>query len=117
MTLDQMKIPENAMPVVALLRERVKRPEKLPISDGGGPFRWENVNMRTIGWNCCPMGFFPEATYECPYMPDHLPGLNLQESAIDSFANWWDNLLVGWDEPVGKDLIAQRAVDLIWGET
>jgi len=90
-------IPEEAMPVVKMLRRDVRRPKKLPIMKGNS-LRWEN--------GCCAMGLHPAATAPCPgWICDFLEPVKseITSVSIEGFYNWFD---AQWD--------AQATVDAIW---
>ena len=108
-------IPEEAMPVVEILRLDVERPKELPVIYGhqrSHPFRFEYI----LGWNipwkprvCCPMGLHPKATMCSPADSIHFIQRHnfTLDKAIKAFYGWWDKL-------AKED--AQEVVDAIWPE-
>ena len=101
-------IPEDAIPVVEILRKDVRRPSELPhIGKGCNDMpvlRWKSTDRRTfLGQECCPMGLHPEATDPCPYDDDSAFPASFDE--IEAFADWWDSLELS---------DASEAMDAIW---
>lgn len=100
-------IPEEAMLVVELIRERIPRPKELPVPwcHDGNELRWKGGDMD----GCCPMGMDPSTLDDAPtsqrhFIPDS-PFYLLGNKPIEIYAYWWDT-----------QTDAQAAVDATWGE-
>jgi len=99
-------IPEEAMPVVEIIRREVPRPAELPVR------LKETLRWKINNEYYCPMGLCPKAIRPTPSGPF---SFGYDESAnttsenrflyTDAFMGWWDWLLP-------KD--AAEAVDAIW---
>jgi hypothetical protein len=95
-------IPPEAMPVVRIIRRKVRRPATLPSfrnGQRGGPLRFGKKPNEAY----CPMGALPNAIHITPCTPRQagLPdGLN---RAFNAFVGWWDSQT----DP-------QAAVDAVW---
>jgi len=90
-------IPEQAMPVVEILRKDVPKPDKLPTGHC-----WVKG-----GLSYCPMGLHPNSSNQMPIYYDEFAGGICDSPAMGWFMVWWDGLGV-------ED--AQEAVDAVWGE-
>ena len=100
-------IPNEAMPVVEILRRDVPRPKELPVinhSDLGDCLRWDGAY--------CPMGLHPKCTHAAPGMSSSFFTMNEgkymfreQSLAFHKFLWWWDGL---------QTQDAQQAVNAIW---
>ncbi len=99
-----IEIPQDAMPVVEVLRQEVKRPE--------GPITREIRAFGSTVWmaNCiggkCPLGWRKEATRAIPIAAYEM-GIDMDAVSCRIFTDWWDNLTL---------VQAKDAVDLIWPE-
>lgn len=96
-------IPDEAWPVVLVLRRDVPRPEperfERQVAGDGRP-------LRCAGH--CPMGMHPAALSYTPCRPWQLPSLGLTEDAIHNYWFWFDAQLdpqaavsATWDWPQG----------------
>lgn len=94
----KLKIPEEAMPVVKILRRDVPRPKTMPRREG----RW-NPELRWHGR--CPIGIHPAAKSKEPGSIWAWPVPGVTDRNILAFVDWWDQL---------KSHQARAAVDLIW---
>lgn len=96
-------VPADLMPVIAILRRDVPKPDHQPTitssSDEGYP--------RFRG-NRCPMGLHPTAAVECPVFTFQKgsPLLAVPVVIRKAFASWWDRMTTD-DETAA-------AVELIW---
>lgn len=92
-------IPDDAMPVVKILRRDVPKPTTLPTSMWQGSIeslRWEEGTRQPS----CPMGLHKDATRPCPICSLDFPASN---TAIRAFYRWFDS-----------QTDAQATVDAIW---
>ena len=93
-------MPDAALPVLAVIRERVKKPAKLP-----NPCYVDSGNLR---WThskgfCCAMGLVPEAS-DTPGYSTEFDNLATTEE-VTAFGSWFD-----------EQIDPQAVVDFIWGE-
>lgn len=103
-------IPEEAMPVVQLIRERVKRPEDLP--ELVQPFASCRSVLRFVRGNgavrVCPMGLDKTAIMPLPtdaYCFSICSPFRNSDVGVRHCGLWWD-----------EQQNAQAAVDAVWGE-
>jgi hypothetical protein len=109
-------IPEEAMPVVEIIRREAEKPTDLPLPVLGMnafPHIREHLRWKKDKEYFCPMGLCPKAKRPEPVGPCSFgyevelflgPKDNYFENT-DAFISWWDSLLK-------KD--AAEAVDAIW---
>ena len=88
-------IPEDAMPVVEIIRREVPRPRELPVSRS-------NVGDLLRFGTACPMGLCPKAETPTPAGQDTF-GYDVKLHEIWAFFDWWDN-----------ESDPQAAVDAVW---
>lgn len=101
-----MNIPDEAMPVVEILRRDVPRPTAQIVMGGFG------IDGAVPRFECgkCPMGLHPTATQPAPMaIRDFQDGplKMLGSESISDFWEWWEGLMLGE---------ARQVVDLIWPE-
>lgn len=95
-------IPEEALPVVEIIRRDVPRPETLPVAQTNSCMRWYRGALL-----CCPMGLHGTAKLGAPSDGFHFEGelRNCTSDAIEQLGIWWD-----------EQTDARAAVDAVWGE-
>lgn len=96
-------IPDDAQPIVAIIRYGVPRPEELPT--GRWMLRWEAARFfrgSTTCKECCSLGMLSSATHPTPVGP--LTGIYGWDDAIEAFVLWHDEQ----HDP-------QALVDALWG--
>ena len=101
-------IPEDAMPVVEIIRRDVPRPTRLP----GFSIYFANIKCLRFNGCSCPMGLHKNSTSYTPTQPEAFLGddLIMEErmrlgEPVESFAHWWD-----------KQTDPKAAVDAVWGK-
>ncbi len=103
------KIPQEAMPVVEIIRKQVPKPEELPLLHNRGDIRRRRVLRwkESIGDHIMlysPLGLLPTTIYAAPSnayesgLPEEMC------DAVQEFIEWWD-----------EQTDAQAAVDAVWG--
>ncbi len=94
-------IPQDAMPVVTILRRDVERPKDLPEALG--------LNGRGLRWvddsETCPMGFHDQSTFWLPDDCTEFAGGICSNDSVGEFSDWWD-----------MQTDPQAAVNAVWGE-
>ncbi len=107
-----MTIPNAAMPVVAILRDKVDKPEKEELS-------LNSVGQPRFRGTHCPLGLLPGACMPTPFLECHVVGVGwvltegeararkLSHATMRDFFEWWDCLTINQ---------ARDAVDEIWNE-
>jgi hypothetical protein len=98
--MSELTIPEEAMPVVEILRRDVVRPTAELVIDT------EEYAPRFVCGKC-PMGLHLTARSLTPFSHDHFSedGPVWNDVIIDGFWQWWDGLTLEQ---------ATAALDLIW---
>ncbi len=104
-----LKIPEECMPVVEIIRREVSKPTKLPIATqhhkGRIRLRFVDEDLSSPHYRAelDPMGLCDQAMTYLPTGRDDFC-YDVPEKSIIAFARWWDSLTD-----------AQAAVDAVWG--
>lgn len=101
-------IPQEAIPIINVLRRDVSRPNELPFLMESACKCDDHINEKRLRWAqkghiFCPMGFHPKSSYPAPLFSTGFAGGECSDQEVIDFFAWWDSL---------KD--PQEAVDAVW---
>lgn len=97
-------MPLEAKLVANYIRQRVKRPNGLPVKyNKVKVLTWLSANN---GMDCCPLGLLPKAMIGWPsWVKDFRGGVPFTQHELIRFTMWWD-----------QQTDALAAVNAVWGE-